>query len=35
MEVGSTWDARLGRIRRIAERIQRNADGAAAGEPSP
>lgn len=28
MEVGTTWDARLGRIRRIAERIQRAADGA-------
>jgi DNA-binding transcriptional ArsR family regulator len=29
MEVGATWDARLGRIRRIAERIQREANGAA------
>jgi hypothetical protein len=26
MEVGSTWDARLGRIRKIAERIQRAAN---------
>ncbi|WP_129788435.1 ArsR/SmtB family transcription factor [Promicromonospora panici] len=35
MEVGTTWDARLGRIRRIAERIQREAEGAAgAGEES-
>jgi DNA-binding transcriptional ArsR family regulator len=39
MEVGAAWDGRLGRIRRIAERIQREADGAvdtgAGGEPSP
>lgn len=28
MEVGTAWDGRLGRIRRIAERIQRAADGA-------
>lgn len=31
IEVGATWDARLGRIRRIAERIQREA-GPAGGE---
>ena len=39
MEVGTAWDGRLGRIRRIAERIQRGANGAvgteAGGEPSP
>ncbi|MEU4384580.1 helix-turn-helix domain-containing protein [Promicromonospora sp. NPDC023805] len=39
MEVGTAWDGRLGRIRRIAERIQREASTAAGtgagGEPSP
>ena len=25
--VGATWDARLNRIKRIAERIQRGQDG--------
>lgn len=39
MEVGTAWDGRLGRIRRIAERIQRQADGAsdpgAGGDPAP
>lgn len=37
MEVGAAWDGRLGRIRRMAERIQRAADGGgsgADGEPS-
>lgn len=39
MEVGTIWDGRLGRIRRIAERIQREATGGAGGragrDPSP
>ena len=39
VEVGTAWDGRLGRIRRIAERIQREATGTAGAgdsmEPSP
>lgn len=39
MEVGTAWDGRLGRIRRIAERIQREAgtaaDAGAGVDPSP
>ncbi|WP_419704296.1 ArsR/SmtB family transcription factor [Promicromonospora sp. NFX87] len=39
MDVGTAWDGRLGRIRRIAERIQREAgataDTGTGVEPSP
>ncbi|GAB2506245.1 metalloregulator ArsR/SmtB family transcription factor [Promicromonospora xylanilytica] len=35
MKVGTAWDGRLGRIRRIAERVQRAADSGngSGGEP--